>query len=177
MGRAALLALVPFIAARALALQPRPLMGSSSFVRRAFSAVLCATPEQPKQSSSDEDTSLLDAFKARLDEEGGATSLRVSTDAKRLQRAASTAADSVKSALELDQSQSAPSVSGRLLDKENWTLTVAFLGLVIVLSFFTAFTTAQPGEQVSPQQQAGRQTSGYIDTFTSDGGELMFGRR
>jgi preprotein translocase subunit SecG len=123
------------------------------------------------------DAALLDAFRARLEKEGGANNLRLSTDAGRLRRAAGGAADGLKSALDLDQSKSAPSVSGRLLDKENWTLTVAFLGLVIALSCFTAFRTPQPGDQVSPQQQAGRQTSGTVDSFTSDGGALMFGRR
>jgi hypothetical protein len=134
-------------------------------------------PDPADGGPKDPDAALLEAFRARLDQEGGATNLRLSTDASRLRRAANGAADGLKSALDLDQSKSAKSVSGRLLDKENWTLTVAFLGLVIAIACFTAFTTPQPDDQVSPQQQAGRQSSSSIDSFTSDGGALMFGRR
>jgi len=151
-----------------------PALRSSSARRRSV-CTLVEADEPPEQASSD--AALMDSFRARLDQEGGATNLRLKTDAGRLQRAGSANVGRFKSALDLDQSKSAPSVSGRLLDKENWTATVAFLGLVIGLACFTAFTTAQPGDQVTPQQQAGRQASGTVDTFTSDGGDLMFGRR
>lgn len=117
------------------------------------------------------DTDLLDSFRARLDEEGGATKLRLSSDAAKLSRALG----GVKSVLDFDQSKSAPSVASR----EQWTLTKGFLAVVIALACFSALNAPPATDQLTPQQQAGRQVGGSneIDTFTSDGGELMFGRR
>lgn len=81
--------------------------------------------------------------------------------------------DHAGDALDLDGKRAAPSVSGRLLDVENWRLTVGFLGLVILLAVGSAVSqhgAPEPGSSAA----LGRQT---VDMMTSDGGALMFGRQ
>lgn len=122
--------------------------------------------------------SLEAAFQARLAKEGGATQFKLRTDAAR-------AADEAKGSLESLTSKVSKSVSGLLdlgsgrpaadglLDQKQWNATVAFFVLLIALSVGNALFNAPPDGSFSGD---GSGTVG-IDTFTSDGGGLQFGKR
>ena len=122
--------------------------------------------------------SLEAAFQARLAKEGGATQFKLRTDAAR-------AADEAKGSLESLTSKVSKSVSGLLdlgsgrpaadglLDQKQWNATVAFFVLLIALSVGNALFNAPPDGSFAG---GGSGTVG-IDTFTSDGGGLQFGKR
>jgi hypothetical protein len=126
----------------------------------------------------DEGLSLEAAFQARLAKEGGATQFKLRTDAAR-------AADEAKGSLESLTSKVSKSVSGLLdlgsgrpaadglLDQKQWNATVAFFVLLIALSVGNALFNAPPDGSFAG---GGSGTVG-IDTFTSDGGGLQFGKR
>ena len=101
--------------------------------------------------ASPTDSSLLDAFQERIDEEGGATRLRLSTDADRLSRGAGRligdAGSAVNKALDLDGQAAEKNYPGRVgtpggvLETGGWRLTVGFAAATIVFALYAAATT------------------------------------
>ena len=111
--------------------------------------VRAATPDD--DAASPTDSSLLDAFQERIDEEGGATRLSLSTDADRLSRGAgkliSDAGSAVNKALDLDGQAAEKNYPGRVgtpggvLETGGWRLTVGFAAATIVFALYAAATT------------------------------------
>ena len=140
--------------------------------------VLRAAEGGPDADGDEGALSLEAAFQARLAKEGGATQFKLRTDAAR-------AADEAKGSLESLTSKVSKSVSGLLdlgsgrpaadglLDQKQWNATVAFFVLLIALSVGNALFNAPPDGSFAG---GGSGTVG-IDTFTSDGGGLQFGKR
>eukprot|EP00965_Chrysotila_dentata_P187259 6172013-Pleurochrysis_carterae.AAC.2 len=127
--------------------------------------------QPPEYTNSD---AMLESFKTRLAEEGGEANFRMRTDAERVPRNALQSAQQlskgVRDVLDLDGERAKPGEG--LLDVKSWRLTVFFFGLVVVLSTALALRgTPQAGEDVGNFGQS------QIDTFTSDGQPLMFGKR
>ena len=145
---------------------------------RAHRAPVLRAAEGGPDADGDEGLSLEAAFQARLAKEGGATQFKLRTDAAR-------AADEAKGSLESLTSKVSKSVSGLLdlgsgrpaadglLDQKQWNATVAFFVLLIALSVGNALFNAPPDGSFAG---GGSGTVG-IDTFTSDGGGLQFGKR
>jgi len=137
--------------------------------------VRCADEKSEEEANAEGSMSLEQAFQERLKQEGGATQFKLRTDAS---RAADTVKDSFKSVADkvsdagsglLDAGSGRPPRDG-LLDQSQWNLTVGFFAVLIVLSVGNALFNAPPtgGSPIG---------TGSIDTFTSDGGALQFGRQ
>ena len=77
---------------------------------------------------------------------------------------------SARSALDLDDRGSRQQEG--LLDTNSWRLTVGFLAGVVLLAAFAAATT-----NFEPAPIGLNSGMVVVDRFTSDGGELQFGRR
>ena len=118
----------------------------------AFARARTARASAPDDdAASPTDSSLLDAFQERIDEEGGATRLRLSTDASRLSRGAGKiigdAGSAVNKALDLDGQAAEKNYPGRVgtpggvLETGGWRLTVGFAAATIVFALYAAATT------------------------------------
>lgn len=122
----------------------------------------------------EEPLSLEQAFSERLKKEGGATQFKLRTDATRaadtvkdgLQSVANKVGDASKPLREIGTTR--PGSDG-LLSQGQWNLTVGFFALLIVLSVGNAVINAPPGGASSGGSS--------IDSFTSDGYALQFGRQ
>ena len=139
-----------------------------------------AAPDDDADEGLMSDEMLMASFKARLDAEGGETRFRLKTGAESAKEAAKEAVDSVKEGTSklLDLGKNRPPSDG-LLDDNSWKATVAFFGLLIVISVANALFN---GPSTDPAFDANSYSSsaaisGSVDRFTSDGGDLVFGRR
>lgn len=118
---------------------------------------------RPSEGAADE---LLAAYKRRLDEEGGANAWRARQDLQAVNEDVQRASKSVRYALDLDGEKAQAYRRGEG-DLQSWRLTVGFLGVVLLLSAFTALRTdfGEPEEEVA----------GPVDNTGVD--ELIWGRR
>ena len=157
----------------------------SPLVMRPPTCVLARAPvlvAQAPVGDEDEDMSdaaLMASFKARLDAEGGETRFRLKTGAQGAVESAKEAVDSVKESTSklLDLGKNRPPADG-LLDDNSWKATVGFFAFLIVISVANALFNAPPTDPAfDPASYGGAGLSGGVDRFTSDGGDLAFGRR
>lgn len=137
-----------------------------------------AAPPRMQEAADDDGMAADDmaaAFRARLDEEGGATQFKLKTDA---QRAASSVTGGAQSAVDaaggaIDRLVNVGEDQPTSSDIRSWKLTLGFFALTLALAFGTAMRSSDPDPSYTPTY--GRQST--VDTYTSDGQDLMFGRR
>ena len=144
--------------------------------------ILASEPDGDDAASDDmSDEALMASFRARLDSEGGSTKFRLKTSADAAVDQAKEAIEGAKDAgaklLDLGKNRSP---ADGLLDDNSWKATVGFFAALIVLSVANAVFNGGGGGDANAQSgyyQAQLGTQGGVDTYTSDGGRLEFGRR